>query len=239
MKKVNIFTTETETSYFSRLKPGKRVFVGTNKEELFSLQVNAVTDENTIYLERSADLEIRQGQNVEIWLVSFDAMYNFKGEYIRSDNVNSVILLTGEVERIQRRNYIREFIYGTVDYKVLQIDKVEMLYQYRAMIMGNDLNSVKIDRKGKIVNISGGGFLLHTQDELESRDYVFGTISMIEKQVPFMGQVVRVNRNTGHYGIEIIFISDEEREFIIHKIFELHRKYIGVLKKEKKDEEVL
>ncbi len=231
-----MFTTDSETSYFSRLRPGKKAFIGIEDGDSYNLQINAVTESKLVYLERVPGLEFSVGQIVNLWIISFDALYNYTLRFEKFESANLIFSMTGEVDRVQRRFHIREFIYGTVDFTTLKIDKVEMLYEYRSMIMGNNLSNLKLENQGKIINISGGGFLFQFDEEINSRDYIVGVLNLIDRSFPFMGQVIRTNNDTGHYGIKLIFISNEEREFIIHKIFELHRKYIGVLKKEKKDE---
>ncbi len=236
MKKVNMFTTESETSYFSRIRPGKKAFIGIEDGESYNLQINAITEDHFVYLERVPGLEFCEGQIVNLWIISFDALYNYTLRFEKFENANIILSLTGDVDRIQRRFHIREFIYGTIDFAITEIDKVEKLYEYRAMIMGKDLSNLSLENKGKIINISGGGFLLEFEKKINSRDYVVGVLNLIDRSFPFMGQVIRVHDETGHYGIKIIFISNEEREYIIHKIFELHRKYIGVLKEEKRND---
>lgn len=234
MRNINIFSSETGNYYFSKLSVGTDIIISLG-DKTIKTQIESIEDENKIHIKNEEVLKKFSDENLSLYTVSFDALYKFDAEISQNEH-NHYLVLVDHGKRIQRRSHIREFVFGNVEFTVLNLEKVEMMYEYRSIIMGDKIDAIKLDKLGDTSNISGGGFLLNFNGSLNSREYIIGKIVFNKKQISMMGQIVRTDYKNKRYGVEFVFLSDENREFIIHKIFELHRKYISILKKDREND---
>lgn len=117
--------------------------------------------------------------------------------------------------KIQRRNFVR-------------VDMVE----YAFYNLPND-NKEEKWKKGIILDLSGGGMKIKTEEKLSLRDRVTVNIFIGENEkVQVVGEAVRVEKiNTNEYicGLKFKEISERTRDKIIQKVFEQMRKQRGLV----------
>lgn len=117
--------------------------------------------------------------------------------------------------KIQRRNFVR-------------VDMVE----YAFYKLQND-NKEETWKKGIILDLSGGGMKIKTEEKLSLRDRVTVNIFIGENEkVQVVGEAVRVEKSkTNEYicGLTFKEISERIRDKIIQKVFEQMRKQRGLI----------
>jgi hypothetical protein len=125
---------------------------------------------------------------------------------------------------------------GTVSPDMRETDVVTFRWQQvediqrRQFVRVETTSIVEVRRQGRdpiptfTVNVSGSGFLLAGPDDLEEGDEVELSVKLIEGQDPLevQGQVVRITGD-GHRGVHITHIDENDRERLIHYVFERQR----------------
>ncbi|MDU4937076.1 MAG: PilZ domain-containing protein [Clostridium sp.] len=117
--------------------------------------------------------------------------------------------------KIQRRNFVR-------------VDMVE----YAFYKLQND-NEEEAWKKGIILDLSGGGMKIKTEEKLSLRDRVTVNIFIGENEkIQVVGEAVRVEKckiNEYICGLKFKEISERTRDKIIQKVFEQMRKQRGLV----------
>ena len=117
--------------------------------------------------------------------------------------------------KIQRRNFVR-------------VDMVE----YAFYKLQND-NEEEAWKKGIILDLSGGGMKIKTEEKLSLRDSVTVNIFIGENEkIQVVGEAVRVEKckiNEYICGLKFKEISERTRDKIIQKVFEQMRKQRGLV----------
>ncbi|SDY83825.1 c-di-GMP-binding flagellar brake protein YcgR, contains PilZNR and PilZ domains [Proteiniborus ethanoligenes] len=124
-----------------------------------------------------------------------------------------VIKRIGDIKRIQDRNYFR-----------LELSlKVVKRFETKE----NGVNTILVETC-KTKDISGGGVRLFSNYKHELHDKLFLTIYIDNKELDFLGEVVRVIDSSGNeykyeIGVKFADVISTEREIIIKYIFEQQR----------------
>ena len=106
------------------------------------------------------------------------------------------------------------------------------MVEYAFYNLPND-NKEETWKKGIILDLSGGGMKIKTEEKLSLRDRVTVNIFIGENEkVQVVGEAVRVEKiNTNEYicGLKFKEISERTRDKIIQKVFEQMRKQRGLV----------
>jgi len=110
----------------------------------------------------SGNLELEAGQQLEVVFNREDASYTFNAIVVSIDSNNdnlTTLQATSDVRRTQRRRFVRIDIAGNITFKLveLNVNKQEIL---------------SLDKKGVLLNVSAGGILLSTSEQLKQSDLI-------------------------------------------------------------------
>ncbi|TDO94480.1 c-di-GMP-binding flagellar brake protein YcgR [Halanaerobium saccharolyticum] len=160
-------------------------------------------------------LPIRLNQPVNVYYTTDRAAYKFESKILKRTNKPIPLLLiegSDSVTRIQRRDYFRLDVTGTVDvYKMIE-----------------DKNYPKKVAEARLLDISGGGIKIQLKKKFEKGEEILINLKNILKPKEFIkSKVVRIGRENNelyNYGIEFLEIEEEQREEIIQWIFAYQRK---------------
>lgn len=152
----------------------------------------------------------------DIYLYKFAAVVKARET---SDNLQLLrIEITGDLEKVQRRNYYRLSCSVEVRYRI--VDYLNEVYNENIPFKRTFTN-----------NISGGGVSLMLEDKVDLGSIVECEIyTAREKMLRFFGKVVRYekNENEGKFkyeaGIAYVRINDNDRETVVRFIFDEQRK---------------
>lgn len=160
-------------------------------------------------------LPLRLNQTINVYYTTDRAAYKFKSKILKRKNKDIPSLLierADSVKRIQRRDYFRLQVSGTVD-----------LYQ----------KDPKQDQPQKInearlLDISGGGIKIQTKNKFNTGDELILFLKNIFDSKEFIrAKVIRIkkeNEELYNYGLLFLDIEEEQREDIIQWIFVYQRK---------------
>ncbi|RAK08917.1 c-di-GMP-binding flagellar brake protein YcgR [Halanaerobium saccharolyticum] len=160
-------------------------------------------------------LPIRLNQLVNVYYTTDRAAYKFESKILKRTNKPIPLLLIEEsdsVTRIQRRDYFRLDVTGTVDvYKMIE-----------------DKNYPKKLAEARLQDISGGGIGIQLKKKFEKGEEILINLKNILKPKEFIkSKIVRIDRENNelyNYGVEFLKIEEEQREEIIQWIFAYQRK---------------
>jgi c-di-GMP-binding flagellar brake protein YcgR len=110
----------------------------------------------------SGNMQLEMGQQVEVVFNREDASYTFNAVVVTidSDNDNLTTLqVISDIRRTQRRRFVRIDIAGNITFKAVELD-----------VHKNEILS--LDKKGELLNISAGGILLTTSEQLKQNDLI-------------------------------------------------------------------
>ncbi|MCP4581905.1 MAG: hypothetical protein GY839_09815 [candidate division Zixibacteria bacterium] len=151
-----------------RIKKGDR-------EASFITRINDMDKELLIVenpIRLAGDLQIEIGQQLEVVFNKKDASYTFDATVVAidPDNENLTRIQTlSDVRRSQRRQFVRIDIAGKISYKAIDLNAP-----------GEGLLS--LDKKGELLNVSAGGILLCTSENLMQNDLVLLNFSLKNNQ---------------------------------------------------------
>lgn len=160
-------------------------------------------------------LPIRLNQSVNVYYTTDRAAYKFESQILKRTNKPIPLLLieaADSVTRIQRRDYFRLDVTGTVDvYKIIE-----------------DKNYPKKVAEARLLDISGGGIRIQLKKKFEKGEEILINLKNILKPKEFIkSKIMRINRENNeiyNYGVEFLKIEEEQREEIIQWIFAYQRK---------------
>jgi len=165
-------------------------------------------------------IPIRSGERIIIYSATKDAVYGVVGEVIKRQLEPLPLLhvvITGEIERVQRRNYVRVPILLNVMYRVKGDEKIYT-------------TSTK--------DLSGGGMKIVLPEMLKIRDILQVRLELPSPESPIdcEGKVVWIdteeilNNNKlekiSYAGVEFTLIDEKERERLIRFLFNYQRSLI-------------
>lgn len=165
-------------------------------------------------------IPIRIGEKISIYSVSDDAVYRVDGEIVKRQLEPIPILqvkISEDIERVQRRRYVRIPIVLNIQYKLKGVDKIYYTYSK---------------------DISGGGVRIILPELLKVYDIIEMRIELISPEPPINceGEVVWINKQEIlvinkreeiiHAGIRFTLIEEKERERLIRFLFNYQRNLI-------------
>lgn len=189
---------------------------------IYKSKIQDVEDDTiSIYLPSAEGryLPLEIGEETQIFYYGDrDKVFSFKCKVVKRGTQGNVRLLTMgkpyDIERIQRRNFVRVSYIETVLYGVNE-DEEDITY-----------------KKATLLDLSGGGLRFKTSEKLEKEELITLRLKYYDDVLYLKSKVVRRNMNdTGDYtyGVEFIDISDISREKIIRLVFQIMRKQNEVI----------
>jgi c-di-GMP-binding flagellar brake protein YcgR len=162
-----------------------------------------------------APLPIRLNQKVNVYYTTDRAAYKFESKILKRTNKPIPLLLierSDSVTRIQRRDYFRLDVTGTVDvYKMV-----------------DDQSYPKKVSAARLLDISGGGIQIQLKKKFKKGKEILISLKNILAPKEFIkSKIVRIHRENDelyNYGVQFLKIEDEQREEIIQWIFAYQRK---------------
>lgn len=159
------------------------------------------------------------GEKVEIiYYDSNDKVYKFTSKVLGKKSVGIPVILVEKpklLERIQRRNFVRINYLNSIDYCF-----VENNMDFSKI---NDLGITKYHfKKGRLLDISGGGMRINVKDKAKIGDKIFIKIEFPPREFYIGCSIVRCDKdlgNTLNLGVKYEKIENHEREAIIRFIF--------------------
>ena len=162
-----------------------------------------------------APLPLRLDQPVNVYYTTDRAAYKFKSKILKRTNKPIPLLLiekSDSVTRIQRRDYFRLEVTGTVDIYKMPEDK-----EYPKKIT-----------EARLLDISGGGIKMQLEKKFDKNEEVYICLKNILAPKEFIkSEIVRVEKENDelyNYGVKFSEIEEEQREEIIQWIFAYQRK---------------
>jgi len=168
----------------------------------------------------SGNMQLEMGQQVEVVFNREDASYTFNAIVVTidSDDDNLTTLQAiSDIRRTQRRRFVRIDIAGNITFKAVELDV-------------NKHEILSLDKKGELLNVSAGGILLITSEQLRQDDLILMNFWLKNSQrlESILGLVKRLEKSehseTNHdeYLAGIEFITKEKAaEIIPSKLAEL------------------
>lgn len=203
------------------IKVNENIEILYNKEIYKSKIQDVEEDSISIYLPGSEGryLPLEIGEETEIvYYGERDKLYSFKCKVVKRSADGAVRLLTlgkpYDIERIQRRNFVRVSYVESVQYGVSE-ESSDVVY-----------------KKATLLDLSGGGLKFRTADKLEKEELITLRLKYQDNELFMKSKIVRRNRNDSGdytYGVEFIDISEMNREKIIRLVFQIMRKQNEVI----------
>lgn len=153
------------------------------------------------------------GEKVEIiYYGNDDQVYTFDSKVIGKKSLGIPVILIEKpklLDKIQRRSYVRINYLNSIDYYIVGKD-----YDFNK---NKDLEITKYNfKKGRLLDISGGGMRINIEDKVNLGDKLLIKIEFPPKKFYIGCRVVRRDKDLG---IEYEKIENNEREAIIRLIF--------------------
>lgn len=157
---------------------------------------------------------------IDVVVVKQDAIFKFSVIVLGkiNDNITGLrVQINSDISKIQRRNFYRLEIINSFHGRVVEDIKS---YKFGEVFAGN------------IMDISGGGTLIHTNKDLHLDIIIELSFEISnEKEMILFGVVLRrsiinVSRYNFEYGIKFINITESDRSVLMKYIFERQRKMI-------------
>ena len=191
-------------------------------KEIYKSKIQDVEDDSiSIYLPGSEGkyLPLEIGEETHrVYYGERDRVYSFKCKVIKRSADGAVRLLTlgktYDIERIQRRNFVRVSYLESVQYRI-----------------NEDSSSITF-KNATMIDLSGGGLKFRTADKIEKEELITLRLKYHDNEIFIKSKVVRRNTNDNGdytYGLEFIDISEMDREKIIQLVFQIMRKQNEVI----------
>lgn len=203
------------------IKVNENIEILYNKEIYKSKIQDVEEDSISIYLPGSEGryLPLEIGEETEIvYYGERYKVYSFKCKVVKRSADGAVRLLTlgkpYDIERIQRRNFVRVSYVESVQYGVSE-ESSDVVY-----------------KKATLLDLSGGGLKFRTADKLQKEELITLRLKYQDNELFMKSKIVRRNRNDSGdytYGVEFIDISEMNREKIIRLVFQIMRKQNEVI----------
>ncbi|PLX16226.1 MAG: hypothetical protein C0601_11440 [Candidatus Muiribacterium halophilum] len=225
-----------ENEHLEKLEVGLNILIevksGLFRGNYLSSIVKLIKNQE-LYIEIPED---KDGKQVKFWphtkiYLSFfrenepGAIYEFSENIAKIEELGPkpviIINFPKEIERIQRRSYVR------VDVRLPYFWQ-----KYRVDPDTEEETLVPIDKKGYILDISGGGVMLRSPEKMEKDTFIQTQFTLGDEYFDVRSKIVRViDRHRGKssmykYGIIFDEIQDMIRRKVIGYVFEVERKNI-------------
>lgn len=221
---VKIFPVRQETKDLSGLESHKlgegiiRKFVSETEVEI-ALEEEIALEKKVCYA-----IYILSYEKVYLSYVYYRSSYYEEGEYIISMDIVS------PMERVQRRMYQRVSCHSRLSFRRLPKEEIteELIKNKNQMELHFPVY------EDSMIDISGGGIRFTTRKEVKQGDYLYVAFDIEQEgeivTLNILGQVVYAGkfRNEQDYldiRMKYIGISEQEKEQIIHFVFQLERNY--------------
>ncbi|MBW9154931.1 flagellar brake protein [Clostridium tagluense] len=191
-------------------------------ERYYNTNIQDLTEEYiaiSIPMSGGQYVPLSRGDIIDVIYYEDENLYKFKSSVIGRKIENIPILLVSkplEIEKIQRRKYVRISLINTAKYKNLKnqskispktIDESEYL-------------------KASIVDLSGGGMKVRVSEEIVKNDFILVNLTVNNEDIHIVGQAKRIQKDDeGRFvcGLSFEFLDNLTRERIIKYIFQLMR----------------
>ena len=195
------------------LKINSRLEIKTN-ESVFNSTIQNINEDSffiSIPMEKGYYVKFENGERLTVYCYwENTSVYKFESKVLGREKCGNMPLykltLPEKVEKIQRREYVR----------INVISPIEIISK---------------DKKGHglLLDISGGGMKITTEEKLSKEDLIDIKLKSLEsgQEIIISGSVVRANRDEkgrNIYGIRYYNIENKIREKIIQSIFTIMRK---------------
>jgi c-di-GMP-binding flagellar brake protein YcgR len=185
------------------MKEGQHATLTVGEEE-HMVRIEDVGERHIVLgLSRMPDKPFEEGTEATVEAVDARGLHRLTGR-LEPDRIEAdvVLLRWEEVQDIQRRQFVRVEAPCTVE---LHRPGREPVSTYT-------------------VNVSGSGFLLAGPDDLDVGESVSLTVRLGNSDMVIEAtcQVVRITGN-GHFGVHITQIEENDREVLVHYVFERQR----------------
>ncbi|MEG1256033.1 flagellar brake domain-containing protein [Clostridium sp.] len=147
-------------------------------------------------------------------------IYRFTAEVIgrKFDRIPMIVISKkSELEKIQRRDFVRIPFINEIGYAIIDKYNERMLHDIE-----------KVDYKsGKSLDLSGGGMRIKIKESLNLNQLIMIKTEVNNKPVLALGKVARIENSQGDehvYGMAFKYIDNKVREEIIKFIFQNMRK---------------
>ncbi|MBU3111800.1 flagellar brake protein [Clostridium lacusfryxellense] len=192
------------------------------EERYFNSNIQDITEEYiAISIPSSAGeyVPLAKGSMIDVLYYEEENLFKFKAFVIGRKFENIPILLIShpkEIQKIQRRKYVRVPIISTAKY-------INVKNQPRTTPSSINPSEYK---KAILIDLSGGGMRIKVHDDIKPNDYLLVSLTINEEEIPIVGQAMRIIKDDdGRFicGLSLNFLDNLTREKIIKYIFQLMR----------------
>jgi c-di-GMP-binding flagellar brake protein YcgR len=191
-------------------------------ERYYNCNIQDITEEyiaTNIPISSGQYLPLSRGTTVEVIYYEEENIYKFKASVIGRKFENIPILLLSkprEIEKIQRRKYVRIPLISNIKYKNLKNEP--------------RTNPSKIEdseyEDALVVDLSGGGMKIKVKEQIRLDDFLLVSLTIGNENLLVVGQAKRIVKDDeGRFvcGLSFEFLENSTREGIIKFIFQLMR----------------
>ncbi|MBZ9635969.1 flagellar brake protein [Clostridium sp. FP1] len=191
-------------------------------ERYYNTNIQDLTEEYiaiSIPMSGGQYVPLSRGDIIDVIYYEDENLYKFKSSVIGRKIENIPILLISkpvEIEKIQRRKYVRISLINTAKYKNLK---------NQPKISPRTINESEY-LKAAIVDLSGGGMKVRVSEEIVKNDFILVNLTINNEDIHIVGQAKRIQKDDeGRFvcGLSFEFLDSLTRERIIKYIFQLMR----------------
>jgi len=186
--------------------------------------INEVGISITIPMKEGKYLPLNKDEKVSIIYYGDKDVYQFEADVLgRTIDVIPIIILSGPHNSrvIQRRNYVRVLILKNIEFIGIDKELAEKNISNIARVIDR-----KQFKKASLLDLSGGGMRIKTEEKLRLNDSLVIAIELVEDELTVKTRVVRCDLqpdNTNAYGLKFIELGEADRDKIIKYIFQIMR----------------
>lgn len=158
---------------------------------------------------------LREGTELTVSFYDEISAYSFKAKIMQRIAVPVpvfVLEVTSEINKVQRRNFVRIPAFYPVRFR---------------MVNKAGLSDLK---KGYMLDLSGGGMCFHTEEKVENSALLFTHLELPNGEIQTPARVCRVSRDEENkryvLSVEFYDISEKDRDKIVNCVFNLQRSMI-------------
>ena len=192
--------------------------------EIYKTSIQDIKDEEMLIIIPAREgiyLTLNSGDEIEQLYYDDRNVFSYKSRVIERVKEGLIpfykISKPYDIKRIQRRNYVRISTFRDINY----------IKESKDMNKSEDklLDAFLLD-------LSGGGMRIKTNEELEVNDIIISNLIFDEDEINIKGKVVRVQNSTDKKyicGVKFEDIDNITREKIIRIVFKIMRKEIAMI----------
>lgn len=155
---------------------------------------------------------LHEGATVEIVYWDEISAYSIEAKIMQRIGVPVPVLvleLTGNIHKVQRRNYVRVPAFYTFSFRVVTRE------------------GLSAAQKGDMLDLSGGGMRFRTKDQVENNSLIYTSLQLPNGELQTPARICRVQQTEDGraymVSVEFYEISERERDRIIRCVFDLQR----------------